>query len=49
MSEAGATMVWGVSPGMSSAEAALYGAFIAGAFTLLGGNLAVMSGTHSGT
>jgi hypothetical protein len=36
MSEAVATMVRGVSPGLSGAEAALYGAIIAGAFTLLG-------------
>ena len=36
MSEVVAPMVRGVSPGLSGAEAALYGAFIAGAFTLLG-------------
>jgi hypothetical protein len=36
MSEVVATVVQDVSPGLSGAEAALYGAIIAGAFTLLG-------------
>jgi hypothetical protein len=36
MSEMVATVVRDVSPGLSGAEAALYGAIIAGAFTLLG-------------
>jgi|SRR5215212_287660 len=36
MSEVVATMVRDVSPGLSGAEAALYGAIIAGVFTLLG-------------
>jgi hypothetical protein len=36
MSEVVATVVRDVSPGLSGAEAALYGAIIAGAFTLLG-------------
>ena len=36
MSEVVATVVRDVRPGLSSAEAALYGAIIAGAFTLLG-------------
>jgi hypothetical protein len=36
MSEVVATVVRDVSPGLSGAEAALYGAIIAGVFTLLG-------------
>jgi hypothetical protein len=36
MSEVVATVVRDVSPGLSGAEAALYGAIVAGAFTLLG-------------
>ena len=36
MSEVVATVVQDVSPGLSGAEAASYGAIIAGAFTLLG-------------
>jgi hypothetical protein len=36
MSEVVATVAWDVRPGLSGAEAALYGAIIAGTFTLLG-------------
>jgi hypothetical protein len=36
MSEVVTAVVWNVSPGLSGAEAALYGAIIAGAFTMLG-------------